>query len=79
MLYDFDTFLSKIDPSQNYELQPLTGGLVNVTVRATKVSGKSGGLFPEHGSLVLKYAPPFVAALGDSAPFSQDRQYRFQC
>ncbi|KAF8847051.1 hypothetical protein BDZ45DRAFT_733845 [Acephala macrosclerotiorum] len=73
MLFDFEPFLSKIDPSQKYEFQSLTGGLVNLTVRATKVS-PSGGIFPKHDTLILKYAPPFVATLGESAPFSQDRQ-----
>ena len=73
MLFDFEAFLSKIDPSQKYEFQSLTGGLVNLTVRATKVS-PSGGIFPKHKTLILKYAPPFVVALGESAPFSQDRQ-----
>lgn len=76
MLFDFEPFLSKIDPSQKYELQTLTGGLVNVTVRASKVLPSGGGFFPKHGTLILKYAPPFVAALGESAPFSQDRQVR---
>lgn len=74
MLFDFEPFLSKIDPSQKYEFQILTGGLVNLTVRATKVTASGGGHFPKHGTLILKYAPPFVAALGESAPFSQDRQ-----
>jgi hypothetical protein len=73
MLFDFKSFLSKIDPSQKYEFQSLTGGLVNLTVRATKVS-PFGGIFPKRNTLILKYAPPFVAALGESAPFSQDRQ-----
>ena len=77
MQFGFEPFLSKIDPSQKYEIQPLTGGLVNVTVRATNVSGHSSGFFPKHGSLILKYAPPFVAALGESAPFSQGRQVLF--
>ncbi|PMD30381.1 hypothetical protein L207DRAFT_641646 [Hyaloscypha variabilis F] len=73
MLFDFEPFLSKIDPFQKYEFQTLTGGLVNLTVRATKVS-PSGGIFPKQNTLILKYAPPFVAVLGESAPFSQDRQ-----
>ncbi|KAE9364853.1 hypothetical protein N431DRAFT_550233 [Stipitochalara longipes BDJ] len=73
MLFDFEPFLSKIDPTQKYEFQTLTGGLVNFTVRATKVS-PSGGIFSKHNALIVKYAPPFVAALGNSAPFSQDRQ-----
>jgi hypothetical protein len=74
MLFDFEPFLSKVDPSQKYEFQPLTGGLVNLTVRATKVSASGNGFFPKHNTLILKYAPPFVATLGASAPFSQDRQ-----
>jgi hypothetical protein len=73
MLFNFESFLSKIDPFQKYEFQSLTGGLVNLTVRATKVS-HPGGIFPKHNTLVLKYAPPFVATLGESAPFSRDRQ-----
>jgi len=75
MLFYFEPFLSKIDPFQKYEFQTLTGGLVNLTVRATKVS-PSGGIFPKQNTLILKYAPPFVAVLGESAPFSQDRQVR---
>ena len=74
MLFDFEYFLSWIDPSQKYEFQSLTGGVVNLTVRATKVLTTGNSFFPKHDTLILKYAPPFVAALGPSAPFSQDRQ-----
>ena len=74
MSFDFQAFLSKIDPSQNYEFQSLPGGLVNVTARAKKISSSGGGLFPKYDKLILKYAPPFVATLGENAPFSQDRQ-----
>jgi hypothetical protein len=77
MLFAFKAFLANIDPVQKYEVQALTGGLVNVTVRATKPLGfgeSASSLFPTHNSLILKYAPPFVATIGESAPFSQDRQ-----
>lgn len=73
-LFNFEHFLCRIDPSQTYEFQSLTGGTVNLTVRATKVLTSGNSLFPKHDTLILKYAPPFVAALGPSAPFSQDRQ-----
>jgi hypothetical protein len=74
MSFDFRAFLSKIDASQTYECQSLTGGLVNLTVRARKTSSSGGGIFPTHDTLILKYAPPFVATVGEEAPFSQDRQ-----
>ena len=74
MSFDFGAFLSKIDASQTYECQPLTGGLVNLTVRARKTSPSGGGIFPKHDTLILKNAPPFVATIGEDAPFSQDRQ-----
>jgi hypothetical protein len=75
MGFSFEVFLSKIDPSQKYECQSLTGGLVNLTARATKFPSLAGGsTFPKHDTLILKYAPPFVATIGEAAPFSQDRQ-----
>jgi hypothetical protein len=77
MSYDFKAFLSSIDPSQTYECQLLTGGLVNITVRATKTSPPAQGTFPDYETMVLKYAPPYVAALGEATPFSQDRQVYF--
>lgn len=77
MSFDFLAFLSKIDPSQDYEVQFLTGGLVNLTVRARKILPSAGSIFPKRDTLILKYAPPFVAALGEEALFSQDRQVRY--
>jgi hypothetical protein len=74
MSYDFKDVLSNIDPSQTYQFEHFTGGLVNVTVRATRASPGGQGASPDHGTLILKYAPPYVAALGKAAPFSQDRQ-----
>lgn len=79
MLFDFSSYLSRIDPSQSYNIEPLTGGVVNVTVRAAKLlSAKAdGGRFPEHQTMIMKYAPPFTAGLGESAPFSQFRQVSY--
>ena len=77
MAFNFEFYLSKVDPSQKYKCQSLTGGLVNLTIRATKLSPfVDDTTFPKHDTLILKYAPPFVAAIGETAPFSQDRQVR---
>ena len=105
------------DNSHGYEIEVLTGGLVNVTVRARVVSSsgssapasagilaeegkveaeaesegereserevgreremESAGLKPPPQTMILKYAPPFVAALGEGAPFTRDRQVCF--
>lgn len=78
MLFDFSSYLSKIDPSQSYTIQKLTGGVVNLTVRAIKKPSRTSdeGRFPGHRTLILKYAPPFVAEVGEKAPFSTFRQVR---
>ena len=36
MTFNFSAYLSKIDPTQTYAIKQLTGGVVNLTVRATK-------------------------------------------
>jgi hypothetical protein len=76
MTFNFSAYLSKIDPTQTYAIKQLTGGVVNLTVRATKKTStaSSQGPFPLHASLVLKQAPPYVAGVGESAPMSQFRQ-----
>ncbi|KAK9360834.1 kinase-like domain-containing protein [Lipomyces starkeyi] len=78
MPFDFDAYLAQIDPSHTWSVQHLEGGLVNLTVRAVKISsseeGIKKGLFNNYESLIRKFAPPYVAALGESAPFSQTRQ-----
>ena len=51
-------------PPGTFTLIPLSGGLINETVRATC----------KHASFVLKYAPPYFAARGPSVPFGQERQ-----
>lgn len=74
MLFDFNAFLAKLDPFSAYEINKLTGGLINLTVRAVKTNSIDHGAFPGKASLILKFAPPFVAAVGPDAPFSQKRQ-----
>lgn len=76
MSFDFKTYLSEIDPTQTYTINSLTGGLVNLTVRAVKQPSIqiSEGLFPSKQSIIIKHAPPFIAALGEEYQFSQFRQ-----
>jgi hypothetical protein len=76
MAFDFSAYLTRIDPSQSYNVNKLQGGVVNFTVRASKEGPQdtSEGRFPEAESLILKQAPPYVAGVGESAPFSQFRQ-----
>lgn len=76
MLFDFVPYLQSLDSSQTYAVHQLTGGLINVTVRAVKSSAAiiDEGRFPGNQTLVLKYAPPFIAAAGKDAPFPQFRQ-----
>ena len=86
LLFDFEGFLEggalddipdstpKSIPTSdggNWEVTKLRGGYVNVTVRA---SPRRGGDKPR--SVVIKYAPPFVAAVGEEAPFATFRQVR---
>ena len=67
----FTNFLRSFDRACSYQLIRLSGGLINETVRAI-ADAKSDAA--RYRSLVLKYAPPFVAAVGPSAPFGQERQ-----
>lgn len=78
--FEFKPFLRQLDPTSDYDIVKLTGGLVNLTSRATKAGARnetnnaSNSLFQGHDSVVLKYAPPYVHAIGESAPFSTYRQ-----
>ncbi|GBF66548.1 hypothetical protein TMEN_9268 [Trichophyton mentagrophytes] len=82
MSFDFDSYFKQLDPPNSWTIKRLTGGLVNLTVRATKdkYTGEeneaAGQPSPFEGcqSLILKYAPPFVASVGEAAPFDQIRQ-----
>lgn len=90
-LFDFDAFLkdplirqalsptlgsyltdpgSECPGSKDYEVVELTGGLVNVTVRVITRKGNS------ERTVILKYAPPFIAASLEKIPFGEFRQVR---
>ncbi|KAK4234202.1 kinase-like domain-containing protein [Achaetomium macrosporum] len=88
MTFDFESYLSTLYPSTTYHVTPLSGGLVNFTVRARRVDGDDASV-PDSASttshpkesapvppqtLILKHAPPYIATLGAVAPFSQARQ-----
>lgn len=53
-----------------WEVTKLSGGLINVTVRAVCRHGAC----ESWRSVVIKYAPPFVAAIGEDVPFGTFRQ-----
>lgn len=77
-LFDFSVYLtSQLSiPLQQINIQPLTGGLMNLTVRATFTPPASLSQFGQSGycsSVVLKYAPPFIAA-DPTQPMSVHRQ-----
>ncbi|EEQ33073.1 conserved hypothetical protein [Microsporum canis CBS 113480] len=82
MSFDFDSYFKQLDPQNTWTVKRLTGGLVNLTVRASKsqneeslyVAAGKAGRFGNSQSLILKYAPPFVASVGEAAPFDQARQ-----
>lgn len=38
MTFDFKSYLEQLDPSYTYQVEQLTGGVINVTVRASKVA-----------------------------------------
>jgi len=54
-----------------WEITKLSGGLINVTVRVIP-RDELGRSDPR--SVVIKHAPPFVAAMGECAPFGTFRQ-----
>lgn len=60
----FGRAMQSFGPEGTYTVIRLSGGLINETVRA----------FCHHESFILKYAPPYIAAVGPSAPFGQERQ-----
>lgn len=65
-LFDFAQYLSSVlsAPITNNSIQPLDGGLTNVTVRATFTPPavlSQFGPSQHFSSVVLKYAPPFIA------------------
>lgn len=73
IFFNFASYLLKLDPSQSYTIKQLAGGVVNITVRAVKfpATKANASRFPEHNTIILKYDPPYIAGVGESAPFSQ--------
>jgi hypothetical protein len=80
MTFDFTPHLTTLYPSTTYTTTPLSGGLVNFTVRAHRTSpppSTSTSISPQPEtptSLILKHAPPYIATVGAQAPFSPSRQ-----
>ncbi|KAJ1311001.1 hypothetical protein OPQ81_009508 [Rhizoctonia solani] len=76
LTHNFIPTLAAIDPYHQYSTSSLSGGLVNFTVRVSisDATEEHQCLFGDARSAVAKYAPAFVANIGESAPFSQYRQ-----
>ncbi len=66
---DYSQYLESVYPGTTWETKRLTGGVVNSTHRATRVSGDAGP-----ASLVLKHAHPYVESAGPELQFSTRRQ-----
>lgn len=80
--FDFEAYLKPICPGEQFRVTVLTGGLVNITVRAIRTSPTvetSLTNLRNESSFIMKYATPYIAALGESAPFSQFRQVQHTC
>ena len=56
-----------------WEVTKLSGGYINITVRASPRRGDET-LASNPRSVVIKYAPPYVAVVGEDAPFGTFRQ-----
>ncbi|KAJ6782697.1 hypothetical protein PWT90_02459 [Aphanocladium album] len=66
---NYSRYLESVYPGTTWETKRLTGGVVNSTHRATKLSGDTGP-----ASLVLKHAHPYVESAGPGLQFSTQRQ-----
>ncbi|KAF8679892.1 hypothetical protein RHS04_04120 [Rhizoctonia solani] len=76
LIDNFTSVFTAFDPYHEYFITPLSGGLVNFTVRVniSDPTEEHECLFGSARSVVAKYAPAYVASIGESAPFSQYRQ-----
>ncbi len=73
--FDFRGYLARHNAGHKYQITKLTGGFVNVTVRATRTNGVSkSDDVSGNETMILKYAPPYVAGRGPDAPMTQWRQ-----
>jgi Phosphotransferase enzyme family len=74
-LFDFSSYFKSVlsvPPEQIY-FQQLTGGLMNLTIRASFTPPANLFQFGHLSSAILKYAPPFMAA-DPTQPMSVHRQ-----
>jgi len=58
------------------QISPLSGGYVNFVYRvlfSKKLALPDISSHDTYDSVILKYAPPYLASMGPTAPFSQDR------
>lgn len=75
MSFDFQDYLARHNPEHTYLISELVGGFVNVTVRAICTDCvQESPTRSENDTMVLKYAPPYVAGRGEGAPMTQWRQ-----
>jgi hypothetical protein len=61
-----------VSDGSKWEVTKLSGGLINITLRVIPRRRDDKPESPR--SVVIKYAPPFMAAIGESAPFGTFRQ-----
>lgn len=66
---NYQAYLESIYPGTTWRFDRLSGGLVNSTLRAVKISGDA-----PHSSLIIKHARPYVEVAGPDWAFSTDRQ-----
>lgn len=66
---NYSAYLASVYPNTTWETKRLTGGVVNSTHRATRLTGDAGP-----ASLVLKHAHPYVESAGPEMAFSTKRQ-----
>ncbi|KAL5640886.1 hypothetical protein ACGC1H_001386 [Rhizoctonia solani] len=76
LTHDFTPALAALDPYHQYSTSPLSGGLINFTVRVniSAATEEHECPFGDARSVIAKYAPAFIASMGESTPFSQYRQ-----
>ncbi|KAG8691673.1 hypothetical protein FRC11_013284 [Ceratobasidium sp. 423] len=76
LTHDFAPALTALDSYHQYSASPLSGGMINFTVRVgiSDAPGEHKCPFGDARSVVAKHAPAFIASVGESAPFSQYRQ-----
>ena len=94
VLFDFSSYLADKNQGVKYEVERLSGGIMNVVVRATRITNgrirqeeeenwdrgsRIGWTWEKEKSLILKYAPPFIAAVGDEKKVGVYRQVCSGC